>query len=70
MSNTAPASKAKKLPVSLGENTPTFWVTVGAAGIPALWLVLGATLAAGDLGGGGAYRAGGRRWSCCGTSGG
>lgn len=33
--------------VSLGENTPTFWVTVAAAGIPTVWLVLGAALATG-----------------------
>ena len=36
-----------KPPVSLGENTPTFWVTVAAAGIPTVWLVLGAALATG-----------------------
>ena len=39
--------KAKKPSVSLGENTPTFWVTVAAAGIPTVWLVLGAALATG-----------------------
>ncbi|MYB45361.1 MAG: type IV secretory system conjugative DNA transfer family protein [Acidimicrobiia bacterium] len=36
-----------KQSVSLGENTPTFWVTVAAAGIPTVWLILGAALATG-----------------------
>ena len=46
MSDTAD-NRAKRAPVSLGENTPTVWVTVAAAGIPTVWLVLGATLATG-----------------------
>ena len=45
MSDKAP--QKPRSAVSLGENTPTFWVTVAAAGIPTLWLVLGASLATG-----------------------